>query len=170
MGVAYSERLAETVITHGICEKCASKIFGKLGLDLNAFLDSMGVPVVVVDATVRVKAANRQARAFLQKEFSDIGEYMGGDAFECVHSKLPEGCGNTIHCSGCAIRKAVTDTFQTGKSHLKVPAILNREMASDCRKVALLISTEKVADVVVLRIDEVGDGDKCKQAGGYDHV
>jgi len=130
-----------------------------LGQDLNTFLDSMGVPVVVVDANVCIRAANGQARAFLQKDFSVIVNYLGGDVFECLNAKLPGGCGHTVHCSGCAIRNTVTETFRTGRSHLKVPAILNRDTPDNCRKVALLISTEKVAGVVMLRIDEVGDGE-----------
>lgn len=155
MGSTASDFHSAAIITHGICEECAAKFFGKLGVELNAFLDRIGVPVVVVDSKVSVKAANRQARALLQKNIPSSDDYMVGDAFECVHAKLPGGCGNTIHCSGCAIRNLVTDTYQTGMSHLKVPAYLNRETADDCRKVNLLISTEKVAGVVALRIDEV---------------
>ena len=159
MGTVLHESIGEAIITHGICASCASKFFGDLGLDLNTFLDSMGVPVVVVDSNVCIRAANGQARAFLQKDFSVIENYLGGDVFECLNAKQPGGCGHTVHCSGCAIRNTVTDTFQTGKSHHKVPAILNRETPDSCRKVALLISTEKVAGVVMLRIDEVGGCD-----------
>ena len=156
MGPAQQDNQGDAIITHGICATCTSKFFGDLGLDLNTLLDSMGVPVVVVDAAASVKAANRQARAFIRKDFPSVENYLIGDVFECLHAKQPGGCGHTVHCSGCTIRNTVTDTFHTGKSHLKVPSILNRDTPDDCGKVDLLISTEKVAGVVVLRIDEVG--------------
>ena len=155
MGTMPSDIHAETIITHGICKDCLHQLFGEEGVELQVFLDSLAVPVVVVDATVTVKTANRPARELLHKELPAIEGYKGGDVFECVHAKQPEGCGFTIHCSGCVIRQTVTDTFQSGKSHLKVPACLQNGTPADHEEVNLLISTEKVGDVVLLRIDEV---------------
>ncbi len=57
------------------------------------------------------------------------------------------------------------DTFQTGKSHLNTPACLNRGDPDDCRKIDMLISTEKVMDVVLLRIDEFGGRTETQPAG-----
>ena len=156
MGAAPSDVHAETIITHGVCAACLNKLFGEEGVELQVFLDSLAVPVVVVDATVTVKTANRPARALLHKEAPDIEGYKGGDVFECAHAKQPEGCGYTIHCSGCVIRQTVTDTFRSGRSHLKVPACLQNGTPADHEQVNLLISTEKVGGVVLLRMDEVG--------------
>jgi hypothetical protein len=74
---------------------------------------------------------------------------------ECAYSKLPEGCGNTTHCVACTIRNNVMATFETGKSLERVPAFLNRLDRDSVYKTRFLISTEKVAEVVLLRIDEV---------------
>ena len=93
---------------------------------------------------------------FLQKELPHIEGFKGGDVFECAYAKLPEGCGETNHCDGCSIRKTVMDTFQTGKSHLKTPAYLFHGIPDNNDEIRFLISTEKVKDVVLLRIDEVG--------------
>lgn len=73
--------------------------------------------------------------------------------FECVYSKLPEGCGKTIHCDGCTIRNTVMHTMQSSKSHLKIPARLLLGTTESVHEVQLLISTEKVKDVVLMRID-----------------
>ena len=79
-----------------------------------------------------------------------------GDVFECANARLPGGCGRTIHCSGCTLRRTVTDTFTTGRSHVRVPAYLRRRRDEDAGAVSLLITTEKVGGVVLLRVDHVG--------------
>jgi hypothetical protein len=74
---------------------------------------------------------------------------------ECANARLPGGCGKTIHCVGCAIRRAVTHTFLTGKSHLREPAWLDREKDGKVTRLALLVSTEKRESCVLLRIDSI---------------
>ena len=154
MGTKPSEISVETIITRGLCEKCANKFFGEMGEDLKTFLDGLPAPVVVVDPDVSVKTANARALALLAKNLPQIEGYKGGDVFECAYAKMPEGCGRTIHCSGCAIRRTVTDTLKSGRSHLKVPAHLHSGEADNCRDIDLLISTEKVGKIVLLRIDK----------------
>jgi transcriptional regulator with PAS, ATPase and Fis domain len=120
------------------------------------FLDSLDAPVVVVDPAGNVISANKNARELLQKELSEIEGYPGGIVFECAFAKLPEGCGKTLHCDGCTIRNTVMDTFRSGKSHLRTPAGLTRGATEENREIQFLISTEKVKDVVLLRIDKIG--------------
>lgn len=71
-----------------------------------------------------------------------------------MHSKLPEGCGQTIHCKSCTIRNSVMDTLNTGISHTNVPAYLDKSLS---KKTKYLITTEKAGDAVLLRIDELSD-------------
>lgn len=156
LGTTPTDTQPQDVVTHGICPECADKLYAELGLDLTTFLDEIEAPVVVVDETGVMQAANETARELLQKDLPDIRGYRGGEVFECAYAKLPEGCGETTHCSGCTIRRAVMDTFQTGESKLKTPAYLNRGTPEEYRKTDLLISTEKVGGIVLLRIDEIG--------------
>ncbi len=160
MGTTLPENHSESVITHGICEECMKTIFAVSRAELGAFLDSFAAPVLVVDETGSVLTANKQARVLLQKNLSDIEGFKGGDVFECAYSKLPGGCGETIHCDGCTIRNAIMDTFQSGKSHLKTPAYLYTGSPDDRAKVDFLISTERVKEVVLLRIDKVGSSEE----------
>jgi hypothetical protein len=46
-------------------------------------------------------------------------------------------------------------TYETGKSFRKVPATLDRTCSEDAGETDLLISTERLADVVLLRIDKL---------------
>jgi transcriptional regulator of aromatic amino acid metabolism len=158
MGVTATESNSGDTITHGICPECAIEIFGPLTqrVTLMEFLDSLAAPVVVADATGKVNYANKQAQALLHKEASDIEGTNAGDVFECAFAKLPEGCGKTTHCDGCTIRNTVMITFQSGMGHVKLPAQLNQGTQDNYQEAQLVISTEKVNDVVLLRIDRMG--------------
>ena len=151
----FSDKIDNSTISHWICEECASKLYAKLGLNLESFLDRLSAPVLVVDEMSNIKTANSQARDILQKELPEIEGLSSGEVFECVHSKHPDGCGKTIHCDGCTIRNSVNDTYLSGRSHIEVPAYIDRGNPGDSKKVAYLISTEKLKEVVLLRIDKV---------------
>ena len=47
------------------------------------------------------------------------------------------------------------ETYASGKSFLRVPAMLSGNTPEDPVIIKLLISTEKVSDLVLLRIDEI---------------
>ena len=148
---------AEPEITHGICLSCADDLWMGIGEPIADFLETIEAPVVVVDQDVVVKAANKKAREILGKEPSRIEGFRGGEVFECIYSTLPGGCGRTIHCNGCAIRRAVAETHASGKALVRIPAYLTCRKGEGSKKsVRFLISTEKVCELVFLRIDEVG--------------
>jgi PAS domain-containing protein len=145
----------DRVISHGICDDCISNIKAQMGVPLNEFLDGLKAPIFLVDSDVVVIAANTAARGLLGKDPDRIEGLRGGDVFECAYARLPGGCGKTVHCSGCAIRRSVTETYRTGDSHLRTPAYLNRHELDRTRRLDMMISTERVGDIVLLRIDRI---------------
>jgi hypothetical protein len=157
LGTVFSGVHSDALITHGICDECAFHLCAQVGMPFRDFLDGLGlgVPVLLLDSDGNVKTANKAVRQFLKKALPLIEGYKGGNVFECAHATLPGGCGKTVHCSGCTIRRTVMDTLNSGKSHEKVPAYLYRETPDGSQSLRLLISTEKVQDVVLLRIDEI---------------
>jgi len=140
-------------ITHGICQECRFNIKAQRGVLLQEYLDHLDVPVLLVDSDVKIIGANNSACELLGKDITDMEGCRGGDVFECEYARLPRGCGNTIHCSGCAVRRTVTDTHLTGKLHRRVPAYLNMKKLKETHRFDLFITTEKVDDAVLLRID-----------------
>ncbi len=143
----------EEMISHGICESCLENMLFQMGVEFEHYLDSLGVPVIVVSDNAEIVTANRQACAQLGKSVHDMKDKLGGVVFECAYARLPEGCGKTVHCSACTVRRMVTDTFNTGNGHYKVPAILNHETEGE---ISLVISTEKAGNTVLLRVDRFG--------------
>ena len=144
-------------ITHGICAACKDYFFSDQARTLDRFLNQLDAPVLMVNPQGEVMLANDQALQFLGKDLKAVSGYKGGDVMECAYARLPEGCGNTRHCVACTIRNNVMETFNTGKSLRRVPAFLNRAGRHSIHRIKFLISTERVNDVVLLRIDEVID-------------
>ena len=125
---------SENVITHGICGSCRDNVLFQMGVELGVFLDSLKLPIVVVNRGGTIVTGNDQARTVLQKGLPEIEGYKGGEVFECAYARLPDGCGNTMHCSGCTIRRTVMETHGTGRSFLRVPATLNRNTPQRIRR------------------------------------
>jgi len=153
MGTVEGSTRPDTEISHGICEGCLNNLEFQQGVPLQRYLDSIPLPVVVVDRHVVVKAVNRAASESLCKEPREMVQHLAGNVFECSHARLPEGCGGTVHCSGCAIRRSVMRTYETGEPQAGVPAMLRRGGAGHPPDIALTITTVRSGDVVMLRVD-----------------
>ena len=140
-------------ITHGMCESCRDRMMEGLGDPLADFLDTLAVPVVVAGDDAVVEAANRAALRHLGKEPDQVAGRWTGDVFECAHAAFPEGCGRTIHCSGCAIRRTVEHTYRTGVGHHQVPATLKMARHGEEEVEALKITTERIGGRVLLKVE-----------------
>ena len=141
-------------ITHGICEICAGNLLAQMGRPLYDFLDNLDVPILLIESGPLICTANKHARKLLDKQLPEIEGRKGGEVIECAHAKRPEGCGNTVHCKSCTIRITVLETFATGSSFVRVPAYPDIQTVSGVKNMRFLITTEKVGDFVLLRIEE----------------
>ena len=103
-------RRTDTVVSHGICRNCLTNVQFQAGVKLQELLDALEAPVVAVDSDVVLKVVNDKARVLFGKTPEAIIGHRGGEVFECAHARLPGGCGRTMHCSGCTVRRTVTDT------------------------------------------------------------
>jgi hypothetical protein len=153
MGAVKGSTRPDSEISHGICGSCLNNFEFQQGVPFQRYIDSLPLPVLVVDRHAVIKAVNRRACEALSKEPLEIVQHLGGNVFECAHARLPEGCGNTVHCSGCAIRRSVMRTFETGEPQTSVPAVLRRGGKGPPRDIALTITTVRSGDVVMLRVD-----------------
>ena len=139
-------------ITHGICSLCALKISEFERRTVRQMLSYIQEPVFVVDPEGRVQAANKNALKLLGKKEEDIDGALGGDAFECAYSQEEGGCGQTIHCKTCTMRRSITYTLQTGETLENVEAYQDCTTENEATTIRFLISTEKVGEAVLLRV------------------
>lgn len=138
-------------VTHSICGECADNLDFQLGVTLQRYLNSMKMPVVVVDGDGNVLQANSMAAG--TSPVRPGGEW-DGKIYECAHARLPERCRHLIHSSGCTIRFAATETYTTGREITAVPALLNGCSPSETMPADYLISTKLVDGTVYLRIEK----------------
>lgn len=158
MGAADSSRLSDTDISHGICSKCLDNFTFQKGVPVQDYLDSIPLPVMLIEVAADhytiTRSANKALCGMLGKELWNVAQHLLGNVFECAHARLPEGCGRTLHCSGCAIRRSVMKTHTTGEPQLRVPATLKRGLPGENLSLSLLITTVKAGDSVMLRIEQ----------------
>ena len=152
---AEQDKTSKYEISHGICLPCKERFLAKDEYSLEHFLNNLEAPVLVVNSAGEVALANDQALELLGKGLEQVKGYRGGDVMECAHAALPGGCGDTRHCVACTIRNNVMETLETGECKQQVPAFLNQQLNGDKQIVDYLISTEKMDEVVLLRIDHV---------------
>ncbi|NVO00172.1 MAG: hypothetical protein HXX17_12675 [Geobacteraceae bacterium] len=143
---------AENLVTHSICCDCADNLEFQLGISLKTYLESLHIPIVAFDGNGTVIGINAAASAAYKGKAIVESAKWQEKVFECAHARLPDGCKNKIHCSGCAIRIAATQAFNSGKEIINIPAHLNHCSSDLCEKIELLISADKVDSIVFLRI------------------
>lgn len=148
----YSQQKPDT--SHGLCPVCFEAFrCQERGASLQQHLDTIPIPVLLIDDSNAVVTMNAKARDTLGKRPEDTRVQLFGKVFDCIYSHNSEGCGRKIHCAGCAIRKSVTTTFHTGKPQVSVPATLSVTSPDDISEAVLNVTTVKVGELVLLRID-----------------
>lgn len=134
--------------THSMCEPCFAHFSRRWeGLRLGEYLDEFDVPVALVEGDSRVVAANQRMADLLGRSDREVQGLLGGEVFECVNSRLPGGCGKTVCCATCTIRRAVTRA-RDGEDQVDVPAWVDR----DGERLEVRISTSEQDGVVRLSI------------------
>lgn len=140
------------LVTHSICSECADNLDFQLGVSLKKFLESLKIPVIALDGNGQFIGINSAANALSDKTADRQPIEWPEKIYECAHARMPLGCKSAVHCSGCAIRFAVADTYNTGISTKDLPAHLNHCSADLEERVELLISTDSIDNIVFLRL------------------
>ncbi|GAB4272613.1 MAG: hypothetical protein Kow0029_11400 [Candidatus Rifleibacteriota bacterium] len=141
-------------ISHGICKKCAAQLVNEIATPLRDFLDTFTAPVMLVDNSNSVFMLNKSAQTISNFNFSSTDCLKCGIVIGCPHSDKPEGCGSTIHCKSCVIRRSILHTDSTGEPCREI-ACEDKEFFLGERKANLIISTEKIGNRILLKIDPV---------------
>ena len=139
--------------SHGICAGCTVSLLNEEGTPVEEFLHTLGVPVFLVSDDVEVLDANQAALALTRKSPGSVMGHLGGEVFECVNAELPGGCGQTIHCSGCALRLTVTATYLDGIPRVRVPASLKVRDGREPQTADLFVTTARVDGRVLLKVE-----------------
>ena len=127
------------------------------GMTVGDYLDTVDAPVMLVDSERRMVSCNKKAEKVLGKSRGIMKGLMAGEFLECHNSVLSEGCGKSIHCSACIIRKSIESTVKTGESVKETTAYLNTMEHGVPVVRHIKVSTEKEGNMVRLQIHGIGD-------------
>jgi hypothetical protein len=139
----------------GVCRNCLPKLVKELGQPLWEFIDELSTPILIVREDMRVVAANVAARALSPEPLEELAGLLCGEVIGCLHSREEGGCGKTVHCLSCAIRKCVNYTSVTGESCFDIPTYPDIGLLSGKTDVRFRVSTGKKGDFVLLKIEQV---------------
>lgn len=118
-------------------------------------LETIGAPALLMQGNPRqVVTANQEALDLFGKELRQVEGRRGGEVFDCVHSLTIAGCGKDANCEHCAIKRAIVDTFDTTTPHRAITATLPVRKAGAFEQRALQVSTQKVGEWVVVRVEK----------------
>lgn len=150
--LGFKEPIHDDRVSHSMCEACFDYFERQWdGQLLGDYLDQFEVPVLVVTPEYRVVAANQRMADALGRSDRELFGLLGGEAVECVHARLPEGCGGTVHCKTCTIRLNVAATTESREPRHRIPASLTQSDGEVC----FYVSTEWNDGVVIVILEEV---------------
>ena len=141
-----------------VCDGCARRLLAECGVELGRYLEGVGAPVMLIDHDGVVVAASRQALERLGMDASEVEGKLCGDVFRCVNASLPGGCGKTVHCPKCALRRCVVATVGSKKGVSDAPVRLKTGDPDAPKWLGIVVTTEYFSGVVMLRIDEFTEG------------
>lgn len=134
------------------CDACIARM--AKASDYTPLLEAIDAPVLLMQSNPRqVVSSNRKAMALFEKPLEQIASHRGGQVFDCVHSFTEAGCGKDVHCEGCKIKDAIVDTLTSGVSHTGVATALSIRKADGIVPHVLQVTTEKLGDLALVRID-----------------
>jgi hypothetical protein len=145
----------DDAVSHGICSECAELLLGQRRLTLGQLLEQLDTPVIAIDADITAICANQAAGKILATTTEFVKGRPVGDIIGCIHAQSPEGCGRTIHCSGCTIRRMISATHRDGRPRCSVEADQLVRRGEEFTPVRYRISTKKIGDAVLLTIEDV---------------
>jgi|GEM_PF-5725184 len=112
---------------------------------LAAVYQNAPVLILLVNRDRRILQINGAACDFTGKPASEMTGNAFGQAMRCLNSlDDPLGCGHGPSCADCAVRDAVLDTLETGRSHYQLEAVLPFEVEGDRKPLTLLVSTTRI--------------------------
>lgn len=148
-------------ISHGICPDCAVTMLQELQTTAKGFLNNFKQPIMLVDNVNNVILTNEAAKQTCPVDLNFSDEQRCGNLIGCIHSDLPGGCGATVHCQGCVIRRAILFTDKTGKPCREI-ACNDEHFYQGKRIASMIITTEKLGNRILLKIDPIKEDDTGK--------
>jgi PAS domain-containing protein len=144
----------EAIVSHGICDACLREAIGG-PVSLDKFVDSLDVPVLVMDGSLTVRAVNHAAEAIIGRPVAEMRNTRVGVAIKCVNGGAPGGCGQSTRCRGCMLRQNLVDTHADGRRRYGVYGEKPLTAGGMQGPLRFQYSTQKVGEIVLCLIEDL---------------
>lgn len=150
------EEAVNFIVSNGSCPVCSEAIFRSNNIaKIRESIELIDEPILVLQPEPRlVYTANNKAGYLFNKEISQMEGIRGGQVFDCIQSFTEAGCGMDINCEKCTIKQTIVDTLSAGNSFKALKSPLDVKQGDNTISYILQISTEKIGDLALVRIDE----------------
>ncbi len=155
--VLTEDKSANAPVSHGICSDCLKKMLGQTRLGLADFLNSIEVPVLLLDENRALRQINETAEKFMGKFVYKLDGSKLGLAIECLHVGVMGECGVSAYCGGCAFRRTIRDTHSDGLPRYGEYSQQTISAADGPKERRFRFSTSRIGDMVLVAIEGVQD-------------
>jgi PAS domain S-box-containing protein len=136
--------------------------------ELQAIYDHAPVMMCVLSADREVQYVNRALAEFVGKPQTELVHGRVCGILGCIRAlDDPRGCGFGPNCTHCALRLAMLDTVQTGKSHTGIEYETTLVLGGQTRTVTLLGSTARIRsagqDMLLLCLADITDRKRSEE-------
>ena len=150
---AASEELSEGGTSHGICDECALTFVGIRRLQISELLKHVSVPVLVLSADCRVAGANPEAGELFEQKPETLVGRLPGEVIDCIGASTPGGCGHSVICPACELRRTVEATARDGISRRGLLSRHRVRRGNVESRLQFCFSTARVGEKVVVNLD-----------------
>ena len=99
---------------------------------LVGLLDSMAIPILVLNAQHQITLANKSAQTLIpNRPLDQVIGLRPGEAFGCIHAEeTPSGCGTSAYCTECGSLHAIWDCIrqEAGARECRMMRMVNGQM------------------------------------------
>jgi signal transduction histidine kinase/DNA-binding response OmpR family regulator len=137
------------------------------GQELATIFENAPFILLLLDDEQKICRVNGQGCLFTGSSHSGMIGRPSGEALRCIHAiDSPNGCGFSMYCNDCSVRKTVSETFESGKSHHHVEAGLPFMVQGKEQTIPFLISTTKLMvgsrAMVLLSLQDISEFKKLE--------
>lgn len=134
------------VVGRDVTRRCESeRALERSRGELRAIYDSAPVMMAVIDRSRRVLLANPCLTSYTGISEEDLLAGRACGVLGCINAlDHPDGCGYGNRCADCSLRRAIQDTFETGRTHREVERRMTVEKDGRPAQIVLVASTALV--------------------------
>jgi PAS domain S-box-containing protein len=113
--------------------------------ELAAIYDNAPFVMMLMDKDRHVYKANKRGTMFIGASGAELSGLRCGDVLCCQNAKDdPRGCGFGLQCEQCEVRRAITETCETGRSYNMMEATLSSVIEGKKQDLTVLVSSTRL--------------------------